>query len=124
MQAECDKKKKPYPKSLLPLSTNEVIKAALKNLENFKTKSIAKVSIYNFFAKELLTNQERLVITQVFKTLDAEGDGILTVKEVVKAYFKYCNDSRSKIISESKEHEMEDKFTKIFRQINCMDADE
>jgi hypothetical protein len=63
LKEEFDKKKKPYPKGLMPLSTNEVIKAALKNLISFKTQSIAKVSIYNFFAKELLTNQERLVIT-------------------------------------------------------------
>lgn len=57
---------------------------------NFEAQSIAKVSIYNFFAKEMLTNQERLVVTQVFKTLDKEGDGIFTLKEALDSYHFYC----------------------------------
>ena len=56
MKEEYKRKKKNLPKNFNPLSTSDVIKSALKNLFNFTTKSVAKVSIYNFFAKELLTN--------------------------------------------------------------------
>jgi hypothetical protein len=56
--------------------------------------------------------------------LDAEGDGIFSVKEAVKAYFKYCNDNRSKVMPESEMHKVEQKFTSIFRQLNCMSPHE
>jgi hypothetical protein len=73
-----------------PLANDEVIKKALTNFRHFEAKSIPKVSIYNLFEREMLSNQERLVVTQVFKTLDKEGDGIFTIKEAIDAYKKYC----------------------------------
>ncbi len=63
IKAEFDKKGKPYPANLKPLADEKLIKQTLKNFVNFEAKSIAKVSIYNFFAKEMLTNQEKLVVT-------------------------------------------------------------
>lgn len=49
LQAE-DKKKK-------------IVRGALMNLMHFQARSKAKVSVYQYFASELLSNQERLVIT-------------------------------------------------------------
>jgi hypothetical protein len=63
MELECNRKKKPLPKQLKPLADRDLIKAAMMNFYTFDANSIAKVSIYNYFAKELLSNQERLVVT-------------------------------------------------------------
>ena len=81
---------KDLPKNVKPLASNDLIKKALDNFKEFEAKSIPKVSIYNFFEREMLSNQERLVVTKVFKTLDQEGDGIFSIKEATDAYRKYC----------------------------------
>lgn len=48
----------------------KTVRGALMNLMNFEANSKAKVSVYQYFASELLSNQERLVITRAFKSLD------------------------------------------------------
>lgn len=48
----------------------KIVRGALLNLLHFEAKSKAKVSVYQYFASELLSNQERLVITRAFKSLD------------------------------------------------------
>ena len=61
------------------------------NLLHFEAKSKAKISVYQYFASELLSNQERLVITRAFKLLDEEGDGELKLAEIkvgIKNYLK------------------------------------
>lgn len=56
----------------------------MKNLLNFRATSVAKISTYKFFASELLSNNERQVITRAFKSLDKEGDGELGTGEILK----------------------------------------
>lgn len=48
----------------------KIVRGALLNLLHFEAKTKAKVSVYQYFASELLSNQERLVITRAFKSLD------------------------------------------------------
>lgn len=67
-EAECEKK--------------QIVRGALLNLMNFKAESKAKICIHKYFGNELLTNNERFVITQAFKALDIEGDGTLGFKEI------------------------------------------
>jgi hypothetical protein len=61
-----------------------IVRGAIMNLMHFHAESKAKVSVYQYFASELLSNQERLVITRAFKLLDQEGDGELGADEIKK----------------------------------------
>ena len=119
IEKQCaDKGIKDLPKNVKPLASKDLIKKALDNFIQFEAKSIPKVSIYNFFEREMLSNQERLVVTQVFKTLDQEGDGIFSIQEAIDAYRKNCvkdGDNENKSIRES--------FQRIFKQLNCRHLD-
>lgn len=67
-----------------------------------------------------MSNQERLVLTKVFKTLDKEGDGIFTITEAIGAYTKYCVKDG---VSESEIKNIKETFHRIFKQLNCRHLD-
>lgn len=63
IKKECDKKGKKHPRNVQPLADKALIQKAFANFRQFEAHSIPKVSIYNFFEREMLSNQERLVVT-------------------------------------------------------------
>ena len=87
-----------------------LIKGALTNFSTFTAKNRAKVSIYSFFAKELLSKGELAVVTTVFKSLDREGDGRLSVDELLSKYQEYGIPMKYELLEE------------VFRQINMGQA--
>jgi hypothetical protein len=73
IEQEEELKKKPKQRLAFLKEEEEkkkIVRGALMNLMHFQAKTKAKVSVYQYFASELLSNQERLVITQAFKLLD------------------------------------------------------
>lgn len=57
---------------------------------SFQASSKAKLAVYQYFANELLTNEERLVITRAFKALDMNGNGELDYGDLKDGLIKYC----------------------------------
>ena len=73
IEQEEELKKKPKQRLAFLKEEDEkkkIVRGALMNLMHFQAKTKAKVSVYQYFASELLSNQERLVITRAFKLLD------------------------------------------------------
>ena len=75
IKIEQEEELKKKPKQRLAFYQDEeekknIVRGALINLMHFQAKTKAKVSVYQYFASELLSNQERLVITRAFKLLD------------------------------------------------------
>ena len=73
IEQEEELKKKPKQRLAFLKEEEEkkkIVRGALMNLMHFQAKTKAKVSVYQYFASELLSNQERLVITRAFKLLD------------------------------------------------------
>jgi len=81
------------------------VSGALKNLISFKAKTKGKVATYQYFADELLTNYERVIITRAFKILDKEGDGELTLNEIWASYQKLKDEEDFKRAEESKKED-------------------
>lgn len=80
-----------------------IVRGSLLNLLSFKASTKGKVATYQYFADEILTNQERLIITRAFKTLDKEGDGELASKEIwnnLQEHYKPESDD-DKVFTES-----------------------
>jgi calcium-dependent protein kinase len=61
----------------------------LSNLLDFSAKTKAKISIYSYFASELLSKAELNIITNVFKELDKDGDGVLNKQELYECFKHY-----------------------------------
>jgi hypothetical protein len=47
------------------------------------------MSVYKFFASELLSSHELKMVNKIFKALDIEGDGELSSKEIMEAFIEY-----------------------------------
>lgn len=47
------------------------------------------ISIYSFFASEMLNKTELGVVTNVFKALDNEGDGMIGIEEALKCFTRF-----------------------------------
>lgn len=90
------------------------INGALNNILEFTAKSLGKISIYSYFAKELLTKDEQTVVSKIFKKLDKEGDGTMSVIELVKSVKKYLPE-KNDAANDSK---MIEDLEKVFKMIN------
>ena len=90
------------------------INGALYNILEFTAKSLGKISIYSYFAKELLTKDEQTVVSKIFKKLDKEGDGTMSVIELVKSVKKYLPE-KNDAANDSK---MIEDLEKVFKMIN------
>jgi Ca2+-binding EF-hand superfamily protein len=51
-------------------------------LRNFRSGNDFKKASYGFIAKELLTQREKEVTSRIFKELDVDGDGKLSMREM------------------------------------------
>jgi len=60
--------------------------SSLDNLKNFKAGVAMKQSTYAFIASQLVTKQERYRLAKVFKSMDKNGDGKLSMDEVKEGY--------------------------------------
>lgn len=76
-------------KEAYKLTKDDIVKGALENMLGFNAKTNAKISIYSYFSSELLSKAELNIITNVFKELDKDGDGILKYRELVQCITKY-----------------------------------
>ena len=90
----------------------KIVQGSLQNLLHFKATSKAKICIHKYFGNELLTNNERQVITCAFKALDFEGNGELDVHEIMNAVENYCNDMKNI------EGFTRERFEEVIRMIN------
>lgn len=64
--------------------------SVLKTIQDFNTKTKFEQSVYHFFVNQLASKEEKESLTNLFKTLDKNSDGVLSYDELLYAY-KYAN---------------------------------
>jgi calcium-dependent protein kinase len=79
---------------------------ALSNLKNFRADQKLKQATFAFIASQLLSKSEKESLARVFKAIDKNGDGKLSLEEILEGYDLFFGKSMDK-------HEIEDMFKRI-----------
>jgi calcium-dependent protein kinase len=69
--------------------TQHDLSDALQNIQEFTAGTRLKQGVLAFFSKFLLTAKEKDKLTEEFRAIDVNGDGIITREELIMAYRKY-----------------------------------
>ena len=72
----------------------------LRNLQNFSAKQKLKKATLNFISSQLITNEERAEMTEIFRSLDTDQNGTLSKEELKQGFLKYFGSSFENIDSE------------------------
>lgn len=75
---------------------SSVALGALANLKSFRADQKLKQATYAFIAAQLLTKSEKEHLSKIFKALDKNGDGRLSLEEILDGYEKYFGKAMGK----------------------------
>jgi calcium-dependent protein kinase len=81
--------------SHMVIDTN-VAQGALSNLKNFSADQKLKQATFAFIATQLLSKGEKENLSRVFKEIDANGDGKLSLDEMLVGYDKFFGKNMDK----------------------------
>ncbi|EGR29296.1 protein kinase domain protein [Ichthyophthirius multifiliis] len=70
---------------------------SLQNLAGFYTRSKIKQAIMTFIASQMVSQNDKEELQKSFRSLDINGDGILSKDELVQGYFQVCGDKEKAI---------------------------
>ena len=68
------------------LSTKQIDKSVLNNLKKFETKSQLQRAIYFFIINNLTTKDDKSELTEIFKQLDTNKDGVISKDELLDGF--------------------------------------
>lgn len=81
----------PWIKSMSQIKIDEkVASSVLANLRHFHKTSLIKTAALNFIGSQLVHKKDKQEIIKVFKSMDKEGHGFLTKKEVKDGFEQLC----------------------------------
>jgi calcium-dependent protein kinase len=80
--------------SNITVDVNEA-KSALNNLSSFSADEKLKQASFSFIATQLLSKSEKQNLGNIFKEIDANGDGKLSIEEVLNGYEKFFGQNKS-----------------------------
>lgn len=75
-------------KTMLKKEDKLIAKNVLQNIRNFRTKNKMQQSIYFFLVNQLATKEERQALSNSFKALDTNNDGVLSKEELLEGFRK------------------------------------
>ena len=73
-------------KSQRPICNETILKSVLDKLKNFQSFHKLREAVYTFIVTQLVSLKETRVLREVFRAIDANGDGKLSVSELADQY--------------------------------------
>lgn len=77
-----------------PLVSKTDARLCLKKMERFHTQTLLQRAVFAFMASHQITGLEETKLKQVFTLFDADKDGQISKRELIKAYMMLYGDSK------------------------------
>lgn len=83
-------------KSYRPICNENILNSVLTKLRNFHSFHKLREAVYSFIISQFISIKETRLLREIFRTLDKNGDGKLSIEELTEQYSETLGDDEAK----------------------------
>lgn len=85
-----------YEKVFRPLCNEDILTSVLGKLKTFHSTNKLKDAVHTFITTQCISLKETRILREVFKTIDKNGDGKLSIEELIEQYSQTMEEEEAK----------------------------